>query len=146
MRKKEQIREGVSREIFGEEVVPTEKIPGKEEEIDLDSPVLGLNPETEGIEESLDAAKKSLNQQEKINNSSPKLSSWDLDADWEDAQVSGDETSLADNPTPDQDIVDNISMPWGTDYESEDELNVAKKLRRLERERSKDEIKGLEKK
>jgi hypothetical protein len=146
MTKKEEEIEDTSREIFGEEIVPTEKVFGKEDEMDIDLPVVGINPESEEVEQSVDAAKGSIEDQRKINDSSPELSSEDFDADWQDSQVTGSETSLADNPTPDQDIVDNVSKPWGTNYEEEDELNIAKKLRRLERERSKDEIEGMERK
>ena len=40
--------------------------------------------------------------------SSPALTGGDVDADWEDAYAVGDEAPGGDNPTPDQDIVDEI--------------------------------------
>lgn len=44
-----------------------------------------------------------------------------------------------EDETPDQDQVDSISEPWGTNYKSEEDLNIEKKIRELEQSRENDE-------
>ena len=46
---------------------------------------------------------------------SPALTGGDVDADWEDAYAVGDEAPGGDNPTPDQDRVDDIGRALGID-------------------------------
>ena len=54
--------------------------------------------------------------------SSPKLTAGDVDAKWEDAYAIGDEAPGGDNPTPDQDRVDEIGAALGINYEDGEEL------------------------
>src|SRR5262245_34342507 len=53
---------------------------------------------------------------------SPKLTAGDLDASWTDAYAIGDETPGGDNPTPDQDRVDDIGRALGIQYQDDEEL------------------------
>ena len=52
----------------------------------------------------------------------PAMTGGDVDADWEDAYAVGDEAPGGDNPTPDQDIVDDIGRALGVEYEDDEEL------------------------
>ena len=54
--------------------------------------------------------------------SSPALTAGDVDADWQLAEVVGDEAPGGDNPTPDQDVVDEIGRALGVEYEDDEEL------------------------
>jgi len=53
---------------------------------------------------------------------SPALTAGDLDAKWQDAYAIGDEAPGGDNPTPDQDRVDDIGRALGIEYEDGQEL------------------------
>ncbi|MEO8680841.1 MAG: DUF6335 family protein [Vicinamibacterales bacterium] len=54
--------------------------------------------------------------------SSPALTAGDVDADWESADSTGDEAPGGDNPTPDQDVVDEIGRALGVEYADDEEL------------------------
>ena len=56
------------------------------------------------------------------NETSPALTAGDVDADWESAATVGDEAPGGDNPTPDQDIVDDIGKAVGVQYADNEEL------------------------
>ncbi len=58
----------------------------------------------------------------------PALTGGDIDADWESAYSVGDEAPGGDNPTPDQDIVDDIGKALGVEYEDNEELKGEKKI------------------
>jgi hypothetical protein len=53
---------------------------------------------------------------------SPAMTAGDLDAKWEDAYAVGDEAPGGDNPTPDQDRVDDIGRALGVEYQDNQEL------------------------
>ena len=57
----------------------------------------------------------------------------DVDASWEDAYAVGDEAPGGDNPTPDQDRVDDIGRALGVEYQDNEELKGADKI--IERDR-----------
>jgi hypothetical protein len=59
---------------------------------------------------------------------SPAITAGDVDADWQLAYSSGDEAPGGDNPTPDQDIVDEIGEALGVNYEDGEELKGAAKI------------------
>ena len=59
---------------------------------------------------------------------SPALTGGDVDADWEDAYAVGDEAPGGDNPTPDQDRVDDIGRALGVEYADNEELKGADKI------------------
>jgi len=52
----------------------------------------------------------------------PSLTAGDVDARWQDAYAQGDESPGGDNPTPDQDRVDDIGRALGIQYNDEEEL------------------------
>ena len=59
---------------------------------------------------------------------SPALTAGDVDADWESAATVGDEAPGGDNPTPDQDIVDDIGKAVGVQYDDNEELKGEAKI------------------
>ena len=66
---------------------------------------------------------------------SPALTGGDVDADWEGAYSAGDEAPGGDNPTPDQDIVDDIGRAVGVEYEDNEELKGEEKIAKRDRKR-----------
>jgi hypothetical protein len=62
------------------------------------------------------------------NGMSPELTGGDVDADWENAYFSGEEAPGGDNPTPDQDIVDDIGKALGVEYQDNEELKASDKV------------------
>ena len=66
---------------------------------------------------------------------SPELSGGDLDADWQDADVAGEETVGGATPTPDQDIVDELGKALGVTYEDDEPLQGDEKLNERDRNR-----------
>ena len=55
-------------------------------------------------------------------NASSAITAGDVDADWQSAETVGDEAPGGDNPTPDQDVVDEIGRALGIEYEDDEEL------------------------
>jgi hypothetical protein len=66
---------------------------------------------------------------------SPVLTGGDVDADWEDAYAVGDEAPGGDNPTPDQDRVDDIARAMGIEYADNEELKGGDKITERDRHR-----------
>ena len=66
---------------------------------------------------------------------SPALTSGDVDADWESAESVGDEAPGGDNPTPDQDVVDDIGRALGVEYEDDEELQGGAEIGERDRRR-----------
>ena len=62
------------------------------------------------------------------NETSPAITAGDVDADWGSAYSVGDEAPGGDNPTPDQDVVDDIGKALGVQYEDNEELKGEKKI------------------
>jgi len=52
----------------------------------------------------------------------PAITAGDVDANWEAAETVGDEAPGGDNPTPDQDVVDEIGRALGVEYDDDEEL------------------------
>lgn len=69
------------------------------------------------------------------NETSPALTGGDVDADWESAATVGDEAPGGDNPTPDQDIVDDIGRAVGVQYEDNEELKGEAKIAKRDKHR-----------
>jgi hypothetical protein len=98
-----------------------------------------------GIPSSLDAnrgasAAKSgraeiLERLSKNTSASPALTSGDVDADWESADAVGDEAPGGDNPTPDQDVVDDIGRALGVEYDDDEELQGGAEISDRDRHR-----------
>ena len=59
----------------------------------------------------------------------------ELDVDVEDAYFTGDGAPGGDNPTPDQDLVDDIGKSLGVQYEDNEELKGAEKLESRDKHR-----------
>jgi hypothetical protein len=66
---------------------------------------------------------------------SPALTAGDLDADWESADSTGDEAPGGDNPTPDQDVVDEIGRALGVEYDDDEELQGGDEIAARDRHR-----------
>ncbi len=58
----------------------------------------------------------------------PSITGGDVDANVEDAYFTGDEAPGGDNPTPDQDIVDDIGKALGVEYQDNEELRGSDKV------------------
>ena len=84
---------------------------------------------TSGSSSSARSGREELLQHIKEHNeTSPAITAGDVDADWQLAYSSGDEAPGGDNPTPDQDIVDEIGEALGVNYEDGEELKGAAKI------------------
>jgi len=66
---------------------------------------------------------------------SPALTAGDVDADWQSAESSGNESPGGDNPTPDQDIVDEIGRALGVEYHDDEELQGGDEIAARDRHR-----------
>lgn len=86
----------------------------------------------------------------KNTSASPALTSGDIDADWQSAESVGDEAPGGDNPTPDQDVVDDIGRALGVEYDDDEELQGGAEIADRDRHRweldpsSKDEFEDEE--
>ena len=87
----------------------------------------GTLPSSLGLERHASAARSGRAiLEERVNSrneTGPVLTSGDVDADWVAAYSVGDETPGGDNPTPDQDVVDEIGKALGVEYSDEEELD-----------------------
>jgi hypothetical protein len=63
------------------------------------------------------------------------ITAGDVDASVENAYFSGEETPGGDNPTPDQDLVDDIGRALGVQYQDNEELRPQEKLAERDRHR-----------
>ena len=71
-------------------------------------------------------------------NMSPEITAGDVDVDLEDAYFTGEEAPGGDNPTPDQDIVDDIGKALGVEYEDNEPLKASEKV--IERDKHRWEL------
>jgi hypothetical protein len=58
----------------------------------------------------------------------PAITAGDVDANVENAYFSGDEAPGGDNPTPDQDVVEEIGRAIGIEYQDNEELRSGDKV------------------
>jgi hypothetical protein len=72
------------------------------------------------------------------NGMDPMLSGGDVDAAWEDSDVAGEESVGGTNPTPDQDVVDELGDAAGLNYRDDEPLDSDKKV--LDRDRNRWEL------
>jgi hypothetical protein len=79
-----------------------------------------------------------LEKYEEHTETSPAMTGGDVDADWESAYSVGDEAPGGDNPTPDQDIVDDIGRAVGVEYQDNEELKGERKI--IERDKHRWEL------
>jgi hypothetical protein len=61
-------------------------------------------------------------QRGRSNGTSPLLTGGDLDAQWEMAELSGDEAAFGSMMTPDQNVLDELGAAMGLTYEDDEEL------------------------
>jgi hypothetical protein len=90
-------------------------------------------PEPHGVPSSLDYDRAAasfdtgraemLERRERQAGVSSTLTAGDVDADWEGAYSTGEEAPGGDNPTPDQDIVEEIGRALGVEYQDNEELH-----------------------
>ncbi|MEZ5289424.1 MAG: DUF6335 family protein, partial [Vicinamibacterales bacterium] len=66
---------------------------------------------------------------------SPALPAGDVDAAWASADSTGDEAPGGDNPTPDQDVVEEIGRALGVEYEDDEELQGGDEIAERDRHR-----------
>jgi hypothetical protein len=57
----------------------------------------------------------------------PTITGGDVDANWESAQFTGDESAVSSAPTPDQNEVDGIGEAMGVTYQDNEELKAGEK-------------------
>jgi hypothetical protein len=65
----------------------------------------------------------------------PDISAGDVDVNVEDAYFSGDEAPGGDNPTPDQEVVDEIGKALGIEYQDSEELRGSDKVTKRDKHR-----------
>ena len=65
----------------------------------------------------------------------PTVTAGDLDANWANAQFSGEETALGSSPTPDQNVVDDVGRSIGVVYDDAEPLKVGEKERSRDKHR-----------
>jgi len=68
----------------------------------------------------------------------PVITAGDVDANWENAYFSGDEAPGGDNPTPDQEVVEDIGKALGVEYQDNEELRSSDKI--IERDKHRWEL------
>jgi hypothetical protein len=110
------------------------KVPAlnRERRIVRDEDIVPTPPSSLDLDRSASAARTGRRElSEKFHDhteTSPAITGGDIDADWESAYTVGDEAPGGDNPTPDQDIVDDIGKALGVQYEDNEELKGEKKI------------------
>jgi hypothetical protein len=65
----------------------------------------------------------------------PAITGGDVDANWENAYFSGDEAPGGDNPTPDQEVVEEIGRSLGVEYQDSEELQGGQELEKRDKKR-----------
>jgi Family of unknown function (DUF6335) len=92
------------------------------------SPPSSLDLDSQGPSAARSGRKHLQDAKEDHTETSPVLTGGDVDADWEDAYSVGDEAPGGDNPTPDQDRVDDIGKALGVTYDDNEELKASDKI------------------
>jgi hypothetical protein len=121
--------------------LPARKAPNlnRERRIVREDDTLGSVPSSLDLDRRASAARTGRRElREKFSEhteTSPQLTAGDVDADWESAYSVGDEAPGGDNPTPDQDIVDDIGRAVGVEYQDNEELKGADKVAKRDKHR-----------
>jgi Family of unknown function (DUF6335) len=92
------------------------------------SPPSSLDLDSQGPSAARSGRKRLMDAKEEHTETSPVMTGGDVDADWEDAYSVGDEAPGGDNPTPDQDRVDDIGKALGVTYDDNEELKASDKI------------------
>jgi hypothetical protein len=113
---------------------PTRTAPGlnRERRIVQNEDIVPSPPSTLDLDRSASSVRSGRRElQERLDvhtETGPALTGGDIDADWESAYNVGDTAPGGDNPTPDQDIVDEIGRAVGVEYEDNEELKGEAKI------------------
>ena len=111
----------------------------RERRIVLDDDVVPTPPSSLGLDRTASAARTGRRElHERLvehTETGPAMTAGDIDADWESAYSVGDEAPGGDNPTPDQDIVDDIGRAVGVQYEDNEELKGEAKIANRDKKR-----------
>src|SRR4051812_10985605 len=100
----------------------------REVEETVQGPPSSLDPERRVSSAATSGRRKLQHSVAEHTETSPAMTGGDVDADWEDAYAVGDEAPGGDNPTPDQDRVDDIGRALGIEYQDNEELKGADKI------------------
>lgn len=68
-------------------------------------------------------------------NADPTITGGDLDANWADAQFSGEESAVGSSPSPDQNVVEEIGSAMGIQYADDEPLKVGEKEQERDKHR-----------
>jgi len=108
---------------------------GMDEQDDL----VATPPSSLDLDRSASAARTGRTQLRKLQDSLTQtgagMTGGDVDADAQSAYSVGDEAPGGDNPTPDQDVVDEIGAAVGLEYQDAEELGGERKLEERDRRR-----------
>ena len=107
------------------EYYETEEVVGEEFQSELDGEIANVPKAPGELAERL----------RENTSTSPADSGGDIDANWEDAEVSGDEAVFGDNPTPDQSDVEANAHAMGIDFQDNEPLDFIEKLEKRDRDR-----------
>ena len=106
---------------------------------DDDDVVSPTPPSSLGLDRTASAARSGRQElrdrYDNHNETGPVLTAGDIDADWESAYSTGDEAPGGDNPTPDQNVVDDIGLAVGVAYDDNEELEGADRIEERDRHR-----------
>lgn len=101
--------------------------------------VISTPPSSLGLDRTASAARSGRQELReryaKHTETSPVLTGGDVDAAWESAYSVGDEAPGGDNPTPDQNVVDDIGLAVGVAYDDNEELEGAERIEERDRHR-----------
>jgi len=107
----------------------------REVEETVQGPPSSLDPDLRLSSAAASGRRKLQHSVAEHNETSPAMTGGDVDADWEEAYAVGDEAPGGDNPTPDQDRVDDIGKALGVEYQDNEELKGADKIADRDRHR-----------
>ena len=102
-----------------------ETVPDEEFQAEIDEEILS----TPGVPEEL------VERLRENTAASPADSGGDVDADWEDVNISGSESVFGDNPTPDQSDVEENAHAMGINFEDNEPLDFTEKMEERDRDR-----------
>jgi hypothetical protein len=123
------------------EAVPVRTAPGlnRERRTISDDDIVPTPPSSLDFDRSASAARSGrrelLERYEEHTETGPDITGGDVDADWESAYSVGDEAPGGDNPTPDQDLVDDIGRAVGIEYQDNEELKGEAKVSKRDKNR-----------
>jgi len=99
------------------------------------TPPSTLNPERRTSSAARSGRAELVDDLRKHGGITPGITAGDVDADYANAYFSGDEAPGGDNPTPDQEVVDDIGKALGIEYNDAEELKSSDKVAERDRHR-----------